>query len=94
MEMFGAPQVEPTLRAQMALGRAASGLGWVAFGALAVGVATRHLWRGRRGPSNGQEPDTGSQTARNRTCCWTSPNSRSTGSTWRSRTSGPTSLSW
>jgi len=56
MEMFGAPQVEPTLRAQMALGRAASGLGWVAFGVLAAGVATRHLWRGRRGPSNGQEP--------------------------------------
>ena len=57
MGMFGAPQVEPTLGSQMALGRAASGLGWVAFGALAVGVATRHLWRGRRGPSNGQEPD-------------------------------------
>jgi hypothetical protein len=32
-------------------------LGWVAFGALAVGVATRSLWRGRHGPSNGQEPD-------------------------------------
>src|ERR687893_291633 len=37
--------------------RRASGLGWVAFGALAVGVAARHLWRGRRGPSDGQEPD-------------------------------------
>jgi hypothetical protein len=29
----------------------------VAFGALAVGVAARGLWQGRRGPSNGQEPD-------------------------------------
>jgi hypothetical protein len=29
----------------------------VAFGALAVGVATRVLWQGRRGPSNGQETD-------------------------------------
>src|SRR5215212_6622260 len=57
MGMFRAPQVEPTLGAQMALGRVASGLGWVAFGALAVGVATRVLWRDRRGPSNGQEPD-------------------------------------
>ncbi len=38
-------------------GRVATGLGWVAFGALAVGVATRYLWRGRHGPSNGQEPD-------------------------------------
>src|ERR687893_1637918 len=37
--------------------RRASGLGWVAFGALAVGVAARDLWRGRRGPSDGQEPD-------------------------------------
>ena len=41
----------------MDLGRVAAGLGWVAFGALAVGVATRSLWRGRYGPSNGQEPD-------------------------------------
>src|SRR5215210_725762 len=58
MEMFGAPRVEPTLGAQMAFGRVAPGLlGWVAFGALAVGVATRVLWQGRRGPSNGQEPD-------------------------------------
>jgi hypothetical protein len=55
--MFGAPRVEPPLGAQMALGRAASGLGWVAFGALAVGVATRLFWRGRLGPSNGQGPD-------------------------------------
>src|SRR5918993_3205180 len=57
MEMFGSPRLEPTLGAQMDLGRVASGLGWVAFGALAVGVAARVLWRGRRGPSNGQEPD-------------------------------------
>ena len=55
--MLRAPRVEPTLGAQMAFGRVASGLGWVAFGALAVGVATRVLWRGRRGPSNDQEPD-------------------------------------
>ena len=41
----------------MAFGRVAPALGWVAFGALAVGVATRVLWQGRRGPSNGQEPD-------------------------------------
>ena len=41
----------------MDLGRAAASLGWLAFGALAVGVATRSLWRGRYGPSNGQEPD-------------------------------------
>jgi hypothetical protein len=42
----------------MDLGRAAAALGWVAFGALAVGVATRSLWRGRYGQSNGQEhPD-------------------------------------
>src|SRR5215208_1525279 len=57
MEMFGAPRAEPTLGARMDLGRAAASLGWVAFGALAVGVATRSLWRGRHGPSNGQEPD-------------------------------------
>src|ERR671917_830582 len=57
MEMFGSPRAEPTLGAQMDLGRVATGLGWVAFGALAVGVATRSLWRGRHGPSNGQEPD-------------------------------------
>src|SRR5919112_6537540 len=57
MEMFGAPREESTLaRARPDLGRAAS-LGWVAFGALAGGVATRSLWRGWHGPSNGQEPD-------------------------------------
>ena len=55
--MFGASRAEPTLGAQMDLGRAAASLGWVASGALAVGVATRSLWRGRHGPSNGQEPD-------------------------------------
>src|SRR5215212_6683238 len=58
MEMFGAPRAESTLAgARLDLGRAAASLGWVAFGALAVGVATRSLWRGRHGPSNGQEPD-------------------------------------
>jgi hypothetical protein len=41
----------------MDLGRAAASLGWVAFGVLAVGVATRSLWRGRHAPLNGQEPD-------------------------------------
>ena len=56
--MFGAPRAEPTLGARMDLGRAVASLGWVAFGALAVGVATRSLWRGRHGPSDGQEPDT------------------------------------
>jgi exonuclease VII small subunit len=57
MEMFRAPRAEPTLGAQMDLGRAAVSLGWVAFGVLAVGVATRSLWRGRHAPPNGQEPD-------------------------------------
>src|SRR5215217_7677115 len=58
MEMFGAPREESTLaRARLDLGGAAASLGWVAFGALAVGVATRPLWRGRHGPSNGQAPD-------------------------------------
>jgi len=57
MEMFRAPWVEPSLGTQMAFERVASGLGWVAFGALAAGVAARVLWQGRRGPSNGQEPD-------------------------------------
>jgi hypothetical protein len=55
--MFRAPRAEPTLGAQMDLGRAAASLGWVAFGVLAVGVATRSLWRGRHAPPNGQEPD-------------------------------------
>jgi hypothetical protein len=57
IEMFRAPRVESNLGAQMDLGRVAASLGWVAFGALAVGVATRSLWRGRHEPSNGQEPD-------------------------------------
>src|SRR5919112_1359442 len=58
MEVFGAPREESTLaRARLDLGRAAASLGWVVFGALAGGVATRSLWRGRHGPSNGQEPD-------------------------------------
>jgi len=56
--MFGAPRVEPALAAQTALGRVAPGLRWVAFGALAVGVAVQVLWRDRHEPSNGQEPDT------------------------------------
>ena len=56
--MFGAPREESTLaRARLDLGRAAASLGWVVFGALAGGVATRRLWRGRHGPSNGQGPE-------------------------------------
>jgi exonuclease VII small subunit len=56
--MFRAPRAESTLAAaRLDLGRAAVSLGLVAFGASAVGVATRSLWRGRHGPSNGQEPD-------------------------------------
>jgi hypothetical protein len=56
--MFGAPREESTLaRVRLDLGRAAASLGWAAFGALAVGVATRTLWRGSHGPSNDQEPD-------------------------------------
>src|SRR5215217_4103846 len=55
--MFGARRAEPTLGAQMDLGRTVASLGWVAFGALAVGVATRSLWRDRHGPPNGQDPD-------------------------------------
>jgi hypothetical protein len=58
MEMFGAPREESTLAgARLDLGRAAASLGWVAFGSLAMDVATRPLWRGRHRPSNGQEPD-------------------------------------
>src|SRR5918995_1292558 len=57
MEMFGAPRAKPTLGAQMDPGRAAASLGWVAFGVLAVGVATRSLWRGRHAPPNGQQPN-------------------------------------
>jgi hypothetical protein len=57
MGMLRAPRVEPPFGARTDFGRVASGLGWVAFGALAVGVATRVLWRDRRGPSNGQGPD-------------------------------------
>ena len=55
--MFGAPRAKPTLGAQMDPGRAAASLGWVAFGVLAVGVATRSLWRGRHAPPNGQQPN-------------------------------------
>ena len=54
--MFGAPRAEPNLGARIDLGRAAASLGSVAFGALAVGVATRSLRRDRHGPPNGQEP--------------------------------------
>lgn len=55
--MFGAPRAQPTLGTRTELGRAAASLVWAAFGALAVGVATRSLWRGGQGPPNGHEPD-------------------------------------
>jgi hypothetical protein len=57
MKMLRAPRVEPPLGAQMDFGRVASGLGWVAFGALAVGVTARALLRSKRSPSTGDEPD-------------------------------------
>jgi hypothetical protein len=41
----------------MPLGRVASGLGWVALGALAVGTAARALLRSGRSPSTDDEPD-------------------------------------
>jgi hypothetical protein len=57
MKMLRAPRVEPPLGAQMAYWRVAAGLGWVAFGALAVGVTARALLRSKRSPSTGDEPD-------------------------------------
>ena len=57
MKMLRAPRVEPPLGAQMDFGRVASGLGWVAFAALAVGVTARALLRSNRSPSTGDEPD-------------------------------------
>jgi hypothetical protein len=41
----------------MAYWRVAAGLGWVAFGALAVGVTARALLRSWRSPSTDDEPD-------------------------------------
>jgi hypothetical protein len=41
----------------MAYWRVAAGLGWVAFGALAVGATARALLRSKRSPSTGDEPD-------------------------------------
>jgi exonuclease VII small subunit len=56
--MFGAPREESTLAgARLDLGRAAASLSWVAFGALAVCLATSPIWRGRNLPSNGNEPE-------------------------------------
>src|SRR5918993_1273929 len=57
MKMLRAPRVEPPLESQMDFGRVASGLGWVAFGALAVGVTAQALLRSKRSPSTGDEPD-------------------------------------
>jgi hypothetical protein len=59
--MLRAPRVEPNLGTHFDFGRVASSVGLVAFGALAVGLATRSLWRGRRGPSNGQEQPDGQE---------------------------------
>jgi hypothetical protein len=41
----------------MPLGRVATGLGWVALGALAVGTTARALLRSERSPSTYDEPD-------------------------------------
>jgi hypothetical protein len=56
-KMLSASRVEPSLGTQMGFGRAASALGLVAFGALAVGATARALLRNRRPPSTGDEPD-------------------------------------
>jgi hypothetical protein len=61
-KMLRAPRVGPPSGTQMPLGRVASGLGWVALGALAVGTTARALLRSERSPSTddepgGQEPD-------------------------------------
>ena len=57
MKMLRAPRVEPPLRTQMDFGRVASGLGWVALGALAVGGTARALLRSERSPSTDEDPD-------------------------------------
>jgi hypothetical protein len=61
MMMLRAPRVEPNLGTHFDFGRVASSVGLVAFGALAVGLAARSLWRGRREPSNGQEQPDGQE---------------------------------
>jgi hypothetical protein len=63
MKMLRASRVERPFRTQnVAFGRVASGLGWAALGALAVGATARALFRSGRSPStdaaqDGQEPD-------------------------------------
>jgi exonuclease VII small subunit len=57
MKMLRAPRVEPPSGVQMSFGRVASGLGWVALGALAVGTTARALLRSGRSPSTDDEPD-------------------------------------
>src|SRR5215212_2613284 len=57
MKMLRAPRVEPPLGTQMDFGRVASGLGWVALGALAVGGTARALLRSERSPSTDEDPD-------------------------------------
>ena len=57
MKMLGAPRVEPPSGTQMPLGRVATGLGWVALGALAVGGTARALLRSGRSPSTDDEPE-------------------------------------
>jgi hypothetical protein len=54
--MFGAPRVEPTLGAQMDLGRVAGPWDWWPSGRWR-GEWPCALWRGSHEPSNGQEPD-------------------------------------
>jgi hypothetical protein len=57
MKMLRAPRVEPPSGVQLPFGRVASGLGWVALGALAVGTTARALLRSGRSPSTDDEPD-------------------------------------
>jgi hypothetical protein len=57
MKMLRAPRVEPPWGTQMDFGRVASGLGWVALGALAVGGTARALLRSERSPSTDEDPD-------------------------------------
>ena len=57
MKMLRAPGMQPPSGTQMPLGRVATGLGWVALGALAVGGTARALLRSGRSPSTDDEPE-------------------------------------
>jgi len=57
MKMLRASRVQLPFGTQMPLGRVATGLGWVALGALAVGTTARSLLRSGRSPSTDDEPD-------------------------------------